>query len=60
MNLKNGLLLEIQFVDVYRNKELLERKKKSVSMHLIFRHSERLLSAEEINSIIEDMLKKFA
>jgi len=49
---QEGVLEEVEVFDIYAGKNLPEDKK-SVALHLLFRHKDRTLSAEEINQAME-------
>lgn len=49
---QEGILEEVEIFDIYVGKNLPEDKK-SVALHLLFRHKDRTLSAEEINQAME-------
>ncbi len=51
-NSQGGILDEVEVFDIYAGKNLPEDKK-SVAFHLLFRHKERTLTAEEINQAMQ-------
>ena len=51
------LLESMKLFDIYRNEKLGENKK-SVAYSLIFRDKKKTLSDEEINKIMEDIIKE--
>ena len=54
-NLAN--LESIRLFDIYIGKELAEQNKKSMAYELVFRHSERTLSDDEVNNAMDKLRK---
>ena len=50
-------LESVRLFDIYAGKELAEQNKKSMAYELVFRHSERTLRDEEVNSAMEKLRK---
>ena len=51
------ILERVRLFDVYRGKQV-EEGKKSVAFNLVYRHKDKTLTDEEVNSVHETVLKK--
>ena len=50
-------LVSVRLFDIYAGKELVEQHKKSMAYELVFRHSERTLTDNEVNSAMDKLRK---
>ena len=50
-------LESVRLFDIYAGKELVEQRKKSMAYELVFRHSERTLTDNEVNSAMDKLRK---
>ena len=58
IRMHGGPILErVRLFDVYRGKQV-EEGKKSVAFNLVYRHKDKTLTDEEVNSVHETVLKK--